>query len=1249
MKCSNCQTPNLDGARFCINCGNPLPIQCPNCGHSNPALAKFCSNCGHKLDQAIEDQPAPRDSGQEHTPPLSTQSILKQLIPNELMRRIEQTGNSLVGERRVVTMLFCDVKDSTAAASRLDPEEWAEVINHAFEHMIRPVYHYEGTVARLMGDGLLAFFGAPVAHEDDPQRAVLAGLEIVQEIDDHRAEFIRRWGVEVEVRVGINTGLVVVGAVGSDLRMEYTALGNAINIAARMEQTAAPGTVQVAEATHKLTEPLFDFEPIQDLEIKGGSEPVRAYRVLAPQAVPGKLRGIPGLESPLIGRERQMEALREALGTLDQGLGSIVSVTGEAGLGKSRLVAELRRATQGERAEAGGTSPGEGHSLTRLQWIEGRSLSYETSTPYAPFMRLFKERLGLLDGQDQPDSSAYSRLKDGLAGQVPQVAAEIAPFLAAMLGIEPGESDLERVKFLEPPHLRRSITSAVSAYLENLAEQNGLVFFLDDLHWIDPTSLELLLSLLPLTRRVPLVILAAFRPRRQENSWRFHETAQRDYATTYTHLHLEPLDEQQARGLVASLLTIEDLPESARRLILERAEGNPFFLEETIRSLLETGLVVNEDGRWRATGAIHSLTIPNTLVGVITARLDRLDERARQTAQTAAVIGRTFSYEVLAGLAGRQPDLEGNLVELERRELVREKSRRPVRVYQFKHSLTQQAAYESILLSRRRELHFKAAEALRHSQPDQAAEIGRHFLEARQHERALPFLVEAGEQAARAYSNTEALELYAKALELVHSLPDFQDIPVLRAAYEGYGGVLLLVNRIPQAQENYQAMLKKAEALEDIPMQVSALNKLAVVKALYLGQFQEAELYLAPAGRLGGEHEIKPGVAETALVRCQICAAAGDFDALIENMERVVQLGRLPGQEGYLALGLEHISSSLLFLTRFEEAWEKAGQGLEAARQIGDREHEAWFLTTTMPMVETSRGNFEQAGQLVQEGLEIATRIGSLGPQLYGYWLLGEIARWRGEYEQAISYGQLALEAALPLEEFTPFMMVQPLGSLGTAYLEAYGGRTDEVARLHNRALKILENPAASPGGGAVWADLGLCAIVIGDTQVARDCFQKGLERPTMFKLLERPRYLAGSALLALKEHRLEDALRFAEEARQYVEERKMAHLAPFIALVLGQVHAKRNEPAVALDHFERAARLAGPLGFRPVRWQALDGMGRAMAALGKRAEAQAAHQQALEIIGEIGGEIQDPALRDRYLKSARSQVRNNPDNLPQV
>ena len=613
MSCASCNASNPDGAKFCMSCGSTLSAACDQCGTPLPTEAKFCLNCGHQLSK-----PQPE----------ATQARLEQYIPRELLSKLEaaQSGGGMRGEPRVVTMLFCDVAGSTAGASKLDPEEWSEIMNGAFEHLIAPVYHYEGTLARLMGDAILAFFGAPIAHEDDPQRAVLAGLEIVDGIRPYRLEVNKRWGLDFDVRVGINTGLVVVGEVGSDLRVEYTAMGDAINLAARMEQTAQPDTVQISADTHRLLAPLFDFEDLGEIEVKGKTEPVQVYKVLGQTAEPGRLRGIEGLDSPLVGRDREIGTLKSVIAELRQGRGQVVSVMGEAGLGKSRLIAELQHAliSEGVLSTLNGDSAAgtNASGSATIAWHEGRSLSYRSSTPYSPFVNLLSDYFGLRT--EESDEEKYEKVRSGTEHLKPGRVEESAPFLATVMGIELTGEGAERVKYLSPPQVRDRVFSTICDFFERLAAIRPLVLVFEDLHWTDPTSLDLIEHLMACTDRAPLAIVALFRPQRQEPSWRFHETAARDCNHRYTSITLDPLDEDSSRSLVANLLHIEDLPESVRGLILTKAEGNPFYVEEVIRSLLDAQLVVWEDSHWRATREIESIAVPDTLAGVINARLDRL-------------------------------------------------------------------------------------------------------------------------------------------------------------------------------------------------------------------------------------------------------------------------------------------------------------------------------------------------------------------------------------------------------------------------------------------------------------------------------------------------------------------------------------------------------------------------------------------------------------------------------------------------
>ena len=472
---------------------------------------------------------------------------MEQYIPKELLAKLESAsagGSGVSGERRVVTMLFCDVTGSTAAAEQLDPEEWAQIMNGAFEHLIAPVYRYEGTLARLMGDAILAFFGAPIAHEDDPHRAVLAGLEISQAIIPYREQVQREWGVDFQVRVGINTGLVVVGEVGSDLRVEYTALGDAINLAARMEQAAEPGTVLISADTHRLVAPLFDFDDQRLIEVKGKVEPVATYRVLAPKTEPGRLRGVEGLSSPLIGRGRETDVLGEALTQLGQGRGGIVSIIGEAGLGKSRLIEEVRS----HRFNGPDDGPAE-----QIDWLGARCVSYDTSRPYSLFVQQLRNTFHVEEAD--PAGLVSEKIRSGLDTDSPDesetiasaVEMLIAPSQESIKGSGNGSQNGGPGAHLDGEAVKRRMFRAVLGGWRQITTPTVIVS--DDLHWADTASAELLIHLFQLVERAPILFICLFRPERQSPAWQVRQAAETDYPHRYTEVPLEALSDEDSDTL----------------------------------------------------------------------------------------------------------------------------------------------------------------------------------------------------------------------------------------------------------------------------------------------------------------------------------------------------------------------------------------------------------------------------------------------------------------------------------------------------------------------------------------------------------------------------------------------------------------------------------------------------------------------------------------------------------------------------
>jgi class 3 adenylate cyclase len=546
----------------------------------------------------------------------------------------------LTGERKPVTALFADVVGSTALAEQMDPEDWTAMINEAFDLMSRAVFRYEGTIAQLQGDAMLAFFGAPIAHEDDPERAILTALDMVAATEEFAAELKAVRGIDFRIRAGINSGPVMVGNVGSDLRYEYTALGDAVNVAARMQTAAQPGTIVITEMTRHLTGDTFDLDDLGEIEVKGKAEPIHAYRVVGRKAAPARRRGLEsvGLDSPMVGRDDQLKRLASLLDVIAAGRGRAAFIVGEPGIGKSRLLAELKHAA---------LAP---PSTTR--WFEGRCVSYGRNLPYHLLMDLLRSILGFSFSATESEARAAldAALVDVLGEDRSSEAEDTAPYLADLLGLplRPGEG----IQIDSPEVLQSRYVAATHRLLRGLAARGPVVVVCEDIHWADPASIDVAGQLMPLAAQLPILFVAAMRAETDSPGWALIGHARELFGEALTEIRLEPLTEEDSRSLVANLLEIESLPARERELILARSEGNPFFVEEVVRMLIERSAIVYQDGRWVATADVASIEIPETLHGLLLARIDQLPDDAKRSLRVAAVIGRQFPIRVLERVIG---------------------------------------------------------------------------------------------------------------------------------------------------------------------------------------------------------------------------------------------------------------------------------------------------------------------------------------------------------------------------------------------------------------------------------------------------------------------------------------------------------------------------------------------------------------------------------------------------------------------
>jgi len=723
-------------------------MHCTSCGHENPASQKFCGECGTRLaaEPAGVTAQAPRvDPGAPHS-----------YTPRHLAERILTARSALEGERKQVTVLFCDIANSTPLAERLGAERMHGVLNAFFEIAMEQVHRYEGTVNQFLGDGFMALFGAPIAHEDHARRAVLAALDIQRALAE-RAPRVPGGDGTLGLRIGLNSGAVVVGKIGDNLRMDYTAVGDTTNVAARLQAIAEPGTVLASEGVYRATSRWVEFEALGEKELKGKSTPLRVYRAVWAhrERREGVAPGAASSELPLIGRDAELAAIKARIERLAAGEGAILTITGDAGLGKSRLTAEAVRVAR----EHG------------LACMEGSCLSFGRTISYWPFREAIRRHFGI--AEDDREDLAWSRLRSGVELLSPEDADEMLPYLGTLLALRLPAELIERTRYLDGLSMGQQIFRSCLRLLERIAQQRPLVLVLEDWHWADESSIELLAHLLTLSGRAPVLFVIAARPTADGIAQALRRSIDADDALRdrHTSMSLAPLSSQDSHLLAEALLEGGALPVPVRSLLLDRAAGNPFFMGEIVRTLIATGALVRDKGtgEWQATARLATAPLPETIEGVILERIDRLEEEAKQVLKAAAVVGRSFFYRVLQAVTDASTALDEDLGKLQKTDLIRERQRLPELEYMFQHPLVQQATYNSLLADRKRQLHRQVGETIETLFAGRIEEfypvLAHHFAQAEDWPKAQRYLFKAGDQAGSIAADAEALTHYQQALE----------------------------------------------------------------------------------------------------------------------------------------------------------------------------------------------------------------------------------------------------------------------------------------------------------------------------------------------------------------------------------------------------------------------------------------------------------------------------------------------------
>jgi class 3 adenylate cyclase/tetratricopeptide (TPR) repeat protein len=948
---------------------------------------------------------------------------------------VRSPSNRVEGERRRITALFADVVGSTALAESMDPEDWANVMNRVFDVLARSVERYEGTITQFGGDAIVAVFGAPRAHEDDPWRAVQAGLEMVTGIERLESDS----GQRVQIRVGINTGLAVAGAIGSGSHSEYTALGDPMNVAARLESAAEPGSVLVGEETYRLIGSDIEARDVGLLDLKGKSEPIRAYEVVGSRRAPTRTRGIPGLHSPLVGRQEELAALEGLVTIAAAGRGRVAVVLGEPGIGKSRLLRELRaRCSQTD----------------GLGWVVGRCLSYGSQMPYHLLTSLIGSLLDAADTED-PELVAQAveeRGRELIGGEAPALK-DLAEITGTIEGSDEGD-----------PAKRESYRAALSTLIRTRASNhNPLVIVCEDIHWSDPSSAELLADLIPACHDAPVLLVLTSRLDRTSAGWDIVQSARQNLGEALTEISLGPLGGDDARVLVAHLLAIDALPDELRRLVLEKAEGNPFFVEEVVRMLIEREAIEQRDERWTATQAMASIEVPNTVEALIASRVDRLPDDARRTAREAAVVGRRFPLSLVEEIEGQdetKDTVHARLGVLETHGLIRLSATQPQLEYTFRHALVHEVVYASLLRSERRRLHSRVGEALERRHADRPAEIaetlGHHFDEA-EDPRAVGYLMVAGRRALARFANREAFSYFERALDRLES----DDEDSLRIRVEAALGQ-------DRAGLTFVPYRRHISILEEALPVADSLGDAGLLARLHLGlvrsRLEAGESYeTSPPLRasLEAAFELAESLDDPEL-RARPAAHMGDVRFYHGDFEGAVELWleAVPALEraGNLALAANYAamtSRGYSTMGRFHEA----EQWLETATDLAERSGDpnaALDAQIFAGWLEADRGNLAKAQEFTRRAVDSADELGNLACSLLANLLAGSQQLRMGEAESAVAHlergGEMAAycQVGSDLLALGQAWLADARTRLGTPRMEEFDEALEAARQVHN-------------------------------------------------------------------------------------------------------------------------------------------------------------------------------------------------------
>jgi class 3 adenylate cyclase len=1075
-------------------------LLCPQCSFENIPGDKFCGECGHKLAEPSEATAVDFSEPQSYTPKFLADKILT-------------SRSSIEGERKLVTVFFADVANYTALSERIDPEEVHQVMDDCFKILMDEIHRHEGTINQFTGDGVMALFGAPLAQEEHAQKACHTALSIQKSLSEYAEKIKKDYRADFQMRIGLNSGPVVVGSIGDDLRMDYTAVGDTTNLASRMESMARPGAILVSKNTYRLSRDFFEFKPLGEVEVKGKEYPQEAFELTKVSEVETRIEAAAakGL-TRFVGRKNSMAALVQACDKVHSGSGQVLGIVGEAGVGKSRLLLEFRnRLPQSE-----------------FTYLEGRCLHYGGSMPYLPMLDILRSYFDI-KGDDLEHI-----IKEKMAEKVLQLDERLKSVLPSLQEILSIKVEDEAYVNLEPGQKRERTFEALRDLFVRESQTKTLVLTIEDLHWIDKTSEEYLDYLIGWLANAKILLVLLYRPEYT------HQWGSKSY---YNRIGLDQLTAKSSTELVQAILEGGQVVPELRELILGKASGNPLYMEEFTHTLLENGSIQKKENQYILSKKPSEIQIPDTIQGIISARMDRLEDNLKRIMQVASVIGRDFAFRILQSITGVREELKAYLLNLQGLEFIYEKRLFPELEYIFKHALIQEVAYNSLLQKRKREIHEKIGKAIEQIYINRLEEfyemLAYHYLKAANHMKAYHYLVQAGDAAARLYAYAESRLHYAMALEALVQLPDTEDNHRRRVD-----------TLIKQAGSSW-----RADPLEQ------TLTRLIEAERL-------AKELPNPEGTPGGDRlrlaRIHHWMGRVCYGSNKMPEAMGYFKQVLEETTELDEPELLVTPSltiGVIMLIQGHLDKAKALLSRAIPASAQIGKWPEWCRAMG-------FYGMALAM----SGDCAAGVTEVKCAVARAEEICSLGEIAMTNVFQSVTFNYAGDLPQAIEAGRKGAEAGEQSKE----RIFVCLGNAWRGWAEGRAGQFEAAKASMARSQVVLDelggqviaadwiaaiNTEIAFGMGRIEEALKLAERTIGNARKMGGIFGEGWARRVQ-----------GQALAALApprwdeaEDQLNESLRLLESGQHRVE-------AAYTHLAWGSVCRDRENHAAAREHWEQAA-----------------------------------------------------------------------------